>query len=379
MADVFEQFTNLSAVPEGQENPDTNEGAQNTDAASQQAAGTDNPPAGGTPPAPDEFIENFNKRYSTQFKSDDDIKGLVSLPKKISEYDEKLKGHTELTKSVDQYKKDLEEQKRTEVSRYLSSPLMQRAYIANELLKKNTKGDLATLTELAMSDLDKMSDLDILARVNKLKVPDKSLDVIKEALLDELGIDTTLDPKEWDQKALTRLALKASDARKYVSDMMEGVEVPKVLSKEEMDRMAKEATSKKESEVAPHRAEYLKFDKVKLMDDLEYTVPDEFKADLPGMFDTFMIKAGNEPTPENIEALNDLREALFFNKYKKEIYDVMYKDAESKIKKALDDKLGNTKPPNDAQASDGAQGTQTGEGGMKFIQDLKSSGRATKI
>jgi len=378
MPDVFEQFTSLDKVPEGQENPEANAGTQNNDPASQPGAGTANPPAGGTPPKPDEFIESFNKRYSTQYKTDEDIKGLFELPKKISEYDEKLKNHAELTKSVDQYKKDLEEQKRTEVSRYLSSPLMQRAYVANELLKKNSKGDLATLTELAMSDIDKMSDLDVLARVNKLKVPDKSLDVIKEALLDELGIDTTLDPKEWDQKALTRLALKASDARKYISDMMEGVEVPKVLSKEEMDRLAQEAASKKESEVAPHRAEYLKFDKVKILDDLEYTVPDEFKADLPGMFDTFMIKAGNEPTPENIEALNDLREALFFNKYKKEIYDVMYKDAESKIKKALDDKLGNTKPPNSAQASDGAGGQQP-SGASKFMEDLKSEGRAKSI
>jgi hypothetical protein len=97
------------------------------------------------------------------------------------------------------------------------------------------------------------------------------------------------------------------------------------------------------------------------------------------MFDAFILKAGNEPTPENLQTLNDLRDAFFFSEYKDKIYEVMYKDAESKVKAELDKKLENTTPPNTATASDGAQGDKPNNDGTEFMKFLTGQGRATKI
>jgi hypothetical protein len=110
------------------------------------------------------------------------------------------------------------------------------------------------------------------------------------------------------------------------------------------------------------------------MEGLPYDVPEDFKAKLPDMFDAFFIGAGNEPTPENIQAVNELREAFFIGQYKEKIYEAMYKDAETKIKKSLDEKLGNTVLPNTATASDDAGDRAGGlPGKSEFFRDLKGS------
>ena len=83
-----------------------------------------------TETAPDEFIETFNKRYNTKYKADDDIKGLFTLPRKVTEYEEKLKDHDSLKDSVEKYKKELEDVKDTHMSYLLSKPRIRSAYIS---------------------------------------------------------------------------------------------------------------------------------------------------------------------------------------------------------------------------------------------------------
>ena len=106
-------------------------------------------------------------------------------------------------------------------------------------------------------------------------------------------------------------------------------------------------------------------------DGLDYTVPKEFQEKLGDMFDAF-INAGNEPTAENISIIKDLRETTFFNSYKKEIYEAMYKDAETKVKAKLDEKLGNTQLPNTATASDGGIDENSNRpGATQFVQNFR--------
>ncbi len=365
MPDVFENFKEYKGEPQTQEPT-----AQTTPSESATATtGVDPTPA--TPPLTetlpaqpqaatqgeptvDKFIEDFNKRFGTQFKADTEIKPIFELPKKITEYESKLTDYEGLKKSNDQYKVDLENAQRAEARKYLESPLMQRAYVADQLVKKYPNSDVTILTELAMSDVDKLSDLDVLAKDMKMKLPGKNLETIKSVILDEVGIDPTQDPKEWDEKALTKLAFRAASARENIKNLVGGIELPKVETKEETDARIASELSKRTEQAAPHKAEYSKFDKFQIQEGLDYTVPDEFKSKLGDIFDTFLLKAGNEPTKENLDTLNDIRDSLFFNTYKKEIYDVMYKDAESKVKAELDKKLGNAPPLNTATASDGA-------------------------
>ncbi len=378
--DNFQKFEGQAVAQETTPNPE-GQGMTEQSGGQQTAAPTEQPPVAtqGAPAKADEFIETFNKRFNTQYKADEEIKGLFEYPKKVTEYEGKLKDYDSVKKSADQYKQDLENLKKTEAERYFSSPLMKKAFVADQLVKKFPHSDVTTLTELAMSDVNALSDLDVLAKEIKIKLPSKNIEAIKSAILSDVGIDATTDPKEWDEVAQTKLAIRAGTARENIRNLVDGIQLPKIETKEESDaRMATEL-SKKIEMTTPQKNEYLKFDKFKVKDDLEYTVPDEFKSKLGDMFDAFIINAGNEPTQENIDTLNDLREALFFSSHKDKIYEMMYKDAESKIKAELDKKLGNTTPPNTATASDGAGTEQPTNDGMEYLKNLRNQGRATKI
>jgi hypothetical protein len=380
MVDPFEKFN--TTPPVAQETATTGEQNTATATTEQNAVVTPNDSTPTTPdttqaaPIVDEFIENFNKRFNTQYKGDDEIKPLFELPKKVTDYEQKLKDRDDLAKSVEQYKKDLDDVRRAESSKYLEDPLMQQAWLAKELKKKYPDKDPWTLQEIAMSDVSKISDLDAVAKERKIKYPSMPLENIKKVILSDLGIDATTAPEEWDSLAKDKLTMMAGDARENIKKLTQGIELPKVETQEQVQERYNADIAKRADQAKPFKDEYSKFDKFSLGEGLDYTVEKEFQDKLPDMFDAFILQAGNEPTPENIQTLKDLRDAFFYNSHKKEIYDVMYKDAETKIKKALDERLGNTQLPNTATASDGAIGEKNNlPGATQFVQNF----RGTKV
>lgn len=364
--DPFDKF-NSTPPPEMQES--TPAEVVNTEVSTpdnNSVVPTDTAP--GTPVTPqdtqkDEFIETFNKRFNTQYKADDEIKSIFEVSKKIPEYETRLKDRDDLAKSVEQYKRDLDNLEKSASSKYLSDPIMQKAYVANQLLKKYPDKDPFILQEIAMSDVDKMGDLDAVAKERKIKYPSMPLENIKKVILNDLGIDGTTPSEEWDGLAKDKLTMMAGDARENIKRLTQGIELPKVETQEDIQRRNAEILSKRTEQAKPFREEYSKFEKFKVGEGLDYTVPKEFQEKLGDMFDAFVLKAGNEPTKENLQTLEDLKEAMFFNSYKKEIYDVMRKDAETKIKAEYEAKLGNTQLPNTATASDGLPSGQSGRSG----------------
>jgi hypothetical protein len=321
-------------------------------------------------PKQDEFIETFNKRYNATYKSEDEIKSLFDLPKKMATFEEKAKDRDELARSIEQYKKDLEELKRTENARYLSKPLMRKAFVAEQLLEKYPNSDPFVLQEIAMTDVDKKEDIDVLVMNQKIKLPNMKADSLRLAILSDLGIDADTPPQEWDDVAKAKIAMRAADARENIKKLTEGIQLPQAENPEEVRKQNELTLQKRVETIAPLKAEYSQYDKFNIMEGLDYTVDDDFKSKLGDMFDAFILKAGNEPTAENLETIKSLREALFFTEHKKAIYDVMYKDAETKVKKQLDEKLGNTVLPNTSTASDDAGNAGSGRPGVsEFRRD----------
>lgn len=381
MPDIFDKFNDKPPVEQelsmeqSPENGTTEQNGEN----SQQA--TTEPPAQGNgggaepPQGNEEFIDIFNKRFNTQYKGDDDIKSFFELPKKVTEYEQKLKDKEALEASVEQYKRDLEESKKNSNSKLLSSPLVQKAYVADQLLAKYPDKDPHILTELAMGDTSKMSDIEVLAKERKVNYPNRKLEDIKIAILSDLGIDPTTSPEEWDSVARTRLEMRADDARANIKKLTEGIELPKA----EDPTIATQRAAAKEAEIAqrsaPFKAEYSKFDKFNMGDNLDYTVPKEFQDKLPEMFDAF-IKAGNEPTAESMAILNDIRDATFFSAHRKEILAAMMKEAETRAQAKLDEKLGNTQLPNTSTASDGANGVKSN---LPGVEDWRRDARGDRI
>ena len=300
---------------------------------------------------PDEFFENFNKRYSTGYKTDDEIKSLFTLPGKVKEYDEKLKDHDSLKESVAQSKKELEEVKTTYMSDLLAKPRIRSAYIAEQLVAKYPDRDPDILANIAMSDIDKMSDLEVLAKERKMRGSKSSLDNIKAVIVKELGIDPDIKPEEWDSLVTTEVEMKATDARDRIKTLLKDIELPKTVTKEEREASQAKFLEEKTRAIEPIKEVFKKFDTYK-NGEFEFTVDDEFKSQLGEIFDSMFVKGGLEVNDENIATAELLKKALFVEQYLPKMLDVKEKEVLAKLKAEQEKLLNNDEPPNTATATD---------------------------
>ena len=304
-----------------------------------------------TETALDEFIETFNKRYSTEYKADEEIKSLFTLPGKVKEYEDKYKDYDSLKASAEQSKKELEEVKDTHMSDLLNKPRIRSAYIAEQLVAKYPDRDPDILANIAMSDIDKMSDLEVLAKERKMRGSKSSLDNIKAVIIKELGIDAELKPEEWDSLVTTEVEMKATDARDRIKTLLKDIELPKVVTKEEREAQQVKFLEEKIKAVTPIKEVFKKFDTYN-NGEFEFIVPDEFKSQLPDIFDNMFIKAGLEVNEENIATAELLKKALFVEEYLPKMLEVKEKEVLARVKAEQDALLNNNEPPNTATATD---------------------------
>jgi len=318
-------------------------------------------------PKVDEFFENFNKRYGTQFQADDDIKNVLGLPKKVTEYEAKAKESESLVKSIEDYKKKIEElEGSADPLKYFSSP---ETYIAEQLRIKYPKSNPVLLQEIATTDVNKMGDLDVLVKDKQLFVPDAPKEqIIRAVVLKKYGIDPTSPPEEWDEVSAAEMKLDAASAREKINGLKSVIELPKVITKEQKEQAMQEARVQREHALAPLKENFIKYDKF-TQDGLEFDVPDEYKSKLPDMWKAMVMDAGLEPTQENIESIMELREALLLRNYFPKIKEIIAKAAKTELEKAVDAELHNDQPPNTKTASDDGHNQNTLPGLGQFLQD----------
>jgi hypothetical protein len=322
------------------------------------------------PPKVDVFFEEFNKRFGTQYKADDDIKNVVGLPKKVVEYETRLKESEAQVKSIDDYKKKITElEESQDPLKYFSSP---DSYIAEQLKIKYPKSNPDILHKIATTDLTKMDDLDVLVKDKQLFVPDAPKEgIIRSVVLKKYGIDPTTPPEEWDEISVGEMKLDAAAARDKINGLKGVIEMPKIITKEQREQQVKEAMDKKVQALEPIKQNFSKFDKFS-KDGFEFDVPEDFKSKVPDIFEAFFVNANMEPTQENIEAITELRDSQFLYQNFAKIKEVIAKEAETKSQAKIDAELHNTQPPNTATATDqGEVDPFAGHGLSKFLQDQK--------
>jgi len=365
----------VETPPEGTppvETPPT-EGTPPSEEPGAQAVPTEETETATEEPKPDEFIENLNTRYSTGYKTDDEIKELFTLPGKVKEYEEKLKTHDELSKSVEQYKKELEETKTTVVGDLLSKPLMKQAFVASQLQEKHPSLDKDVLAELAMSDLDNMDDLEVIAKERKMRSAKSSLENIKAVVKKRVGIDPEQSPEEWDAGAKTELELEASDARDRIKKLLEGVELPKFPTKEEREGQQAKLLEDKKTAIAPFKEIFKKFDEYQ-NGDFKFAVTEEYKSGLEDMFDGMFINGGLEINDANLATAEKLKRALFADEYLPKMLEVNTKEVEARIKAEYDKLLNNETPINTATATEKETAENPEEPGVsKFFQEEREN------
>jgi hypothetical protein len=327
-------------------------------------------------PKPDEFIENFNKHFDTQYKTDDEIKPLFTLPGKVKELEDRVKDHDELSKSVEQYREELERTKTTYMSDLLSEPLMKQAYVASQLQKKHPNLDKDILAELAMADIDKMDDLEIVARERKMRLPKSSLDAIKAVIKKEIGAEAEQSPEEWDALTKTELEMKSADARERIKQLLQGIELPKVVTKEEREAQQAQFLEEKKKLSLPFKEIFKKFDEYQ-NGDLKFVVDEEYKSGLEDMFDGMFIDGGLEINDKNLATAEKLKRAMFVEEYLPKILEVRDKETEARVKAEYDKLVHNDVPPNTATATD--ETAQPEESGLSNYLRNQPDERARKF
>jgi hypothetical protein len=317
---------------------------------------------------PDKFFEDFNQRFSTSFKADEEVKNVLGLQQKIAEYETKAKLSDDYAKRIEDQEKQLNDYKNNGNSEFLSKPLIRQAYVAQQLLEKYPDKDPETLRQIVMSDVDKMGDLDVLAKSQKINHPRLAESDIKAVLYKKYGVDSETNPTEWDSIAKTEIAMDAESARATIKALTNGIELPKAVTKEE--RLAQESQNlqKRIESTTPLKAEFMAFDKFK-DGDFEFDVPNDYKSNLGNTFDAMFIQNGMEATKENLQTAIELRDAMFLKQNFQKIMEVAVKKGQTEIQKKLDEALHNTQPPNTATATDEGDQTGTRPGLSKFLED----------
>jgi hypothetical protein len=334
------------------------------------------PPKVVEPPKVDEFIENLNKRYGTQFKAEEEVKGIFELPKKVTEYEGKLKTFDEATKSAEQYKKELEELRTNGLSEFLDKPLIRNAFVASKLQEKYPDKDPYLLQEIAMQDVSKMDDLEAVAKEQKINFPHLKLEDLKKAIASELGLDPETKPEEWDSVVKTRLAIKGAQAKENIKNLLKGIEVPKTATKEEREQALATARQEVEKAIAPVRDRFNKFDKY-TNGDFDFDVPTEFKDKVDNIFKGMFLDSGLAVNEQNLATAELFKRAMFVEEYFPKIREVLVAQGYTKHKEEVEKLLNNDQPPNTTTAADQVA-TPEYQGVSKFFQDEKTQ-RVTKL
>jgi hypothetical protein len=356
-AEVPTDTTNTGAVA-----PEVGNGSQNVTSPA-------TPPPAETPVV-DAFIETLNKEFGTTYKTKEEVKDIFGLPKKVSDYETKLKESEGLANSVNDYKKKISELEGSfDPLKYFASP---ETYVAEQLRIKYPKHNPVLLQEIATTDVNNMGDFDVLVKEKQLFVPNAPKEgSLRAVILKKYGIDATTPPEEWDEIAKAEMQLDAATARDKINNLKGVIEMPKVVTKEQRDLDARNALTEREKVLTPLKETFLKFDKFS-NEGFEFDVPEEYKSKLPDMFQAMFINAGMEATPENIQSMTELREALFLRQYFPKIKEVIAKEAETKLQAKIDAELHNTQPPNTATATDqGNVNTLPGKSLADFVKDNK--------
>jgi len=350
-----------------------------------ETVASETPPTTETPPAEppkaeepkaDVFFDNFNKRYNTTYKSDDEVKPLFELPKKVAEYEEKLKDRDELAKSVEQYKKDLEELRAFGNSDLLQDPLIQKAFVASQLKLKYPNRDEFLLQQIAMSDIDKMSDIEAIAKEKMIDIKGLTFERAKLAKLADFGVDPATPPEEWDEVTKARIEIAGAEAKQRMKLIPEGIKLPRIATKEEKEAQAAKALEEKVKATAPIRETFKKFDEY-VNGDFRFAATDEFRAKLDDVFQGMFIDSGLEVNETTLKNAEFFKRAMFVEEYFPKMREVIIKEAQAALKEQIEKELHNDTPPNTATATD--QEVKPEKKGLDNLFQDKSDKRVTKL
>jgi hypothetical protein len=306
-----------------------------------------------TEPTKVTWLEEANKFYKTDFKSPEDFGKVFDKAKKVDEYEPKIKGYEE---SENKYKQQLQElQSSLNPLNYFSS---QESYVAEQLRKQHPDKSPAILHDVVTSDNKRMDDLEVLIKNQMLETPNLigGENGAREYILDKYGVDTSLPKEEWSITVQNKIRIEADQKRKEWDKLKSEVVLPNVATPEQREAERVRLQEEKKIKITPLKETFSKFDKfTETIEDgkvFDFNVPDEYKQKLPDMFEAYFVQAGLEPNKENLDAMEDLKQALLLKNHFKQIYKTIEGDVETRMKAERDRLLNNVNPTNTQSANE---------------------------
>lgn len=348
----------------GQAQPEPQQGQ-----AAPQTSPVEEPPTPATDPADWFDLTRLNERFGTEFKSEDDIKALISS----------LTDNQELISKRDYYK-ELEETLQAVVDQASQMYGSKEGFAARYKIEHLSQGkDAGVVSRIVTSDIDKLSELEALAlRLQYLSpsLADKPDKVVK-GLLKEYGVD--IDDPDFnpdnieisDPQQLVRLAQHGADAKSYLKNLVDGVQVPEIkdFKSEVQAKVAEKQKALAEQEAARQKLADQWTGKVKdITDQLKtiefkrkdkdgnetvkftYDVPQDFVKSLIPYLSKYAVDNGYDLTQENVAKVQSELVQFVKEEHIDELMDAYASHVSSKIKDEVDNKVHNNKPINQTEA-----------------------------
>lgn len=173
-----------------------------------------------TPPAEKvqtDYISSLNTKFNTSFKSDDDLKAIIESASKAQALQEQLKEFETLKADIDYYKSGVNPLD------YFAS---EDDYRMQQFKKTNPDKDAGVANKLFTTDLDKLSDVDVLAQYELLHGTFQDGEVgAKELVASTYEIDLD-DPESWTRLSKNTMARAANKARSEIKELKGSIKLP---------------------------------------------------------------------------------------------------------------------------------------------------------
>jgi hypothetical protein len=295
--------------------------------------------------SPEFSFDSFKSYAKTKYEKEIDTEDA------LKDYFEKAEKYETLKKEVS----DLE-QRKTELEVLASQGLNGRDWFASddEFIRqqflKNSEGKfsesaLGVLSNLSPEKVKKMDSIDAIKAQMMVDYPDMEKHEVEELVMSELGVDD-MNREEWDSLPKAKMKKMATEAKKNLSKMYEGIEVPKAVDFQSSREGLKESWND------PLKAVVDGITSLELSEDLKFDLTSEMKNGLETELMNELLISQTKPTEEALAAVAGRMRSKILERNFDSVLKVVRDTIREEEKAALEKKVHNTSDLNESTRSE---------------------------
>lgn len=293
-------------------------------------------------------LGSFNKKFSKEFASEDDILGTIEKATKYSELESKLAEITEKYAEMEEIAK-----KGTDPMKWFANS---DEYIRQQfLLKKGsefTPDAMNVLTKLTPSSIDKMNAWDALKTSMLIDGEfEGGEEAAKELLMDKYNVDGD-NWDEFDTKTRNLIKLDAKQAKASLKSVFDGIELPREVNFEQSKQQLKDVWQSPLTEIVKG------VDKIKIADGIDFAVSDDMKSGILEEAMNEIISNRVSPSKDSgAELASTIREKILIRNLDK-VLAHHRSVVESEVKAQYRAKIENNEPVNNGSKDAQSEGNK---------------------